>query len=364
MSTLYKLSIRIGSTELPVAVGDDWLEINTVLNNVRPRGTVPVVADENVARLGYAEQVKLAMEQSGYAAEVTVLSAGEGSKAYSTVERLHADWAERRVPRDGVVFAVGGGVVSDVAGFAAATWLRGIRWICCPTTVEAMVDACIGGKTGINLPCGKNLVGAFHQPSAVLVNVDTLRTLPRRDLVAGMAESIKHAAVHDAGLFEWHTAQRSAILQSNPEVLAELVVRNIRVKAEVIGPDERDLTGRRIILNFGHTVGHAIESAVDYRLRHGECVALGMVAAADLSRQLAGLSAGEADRLVRLLAAFELPVRLPEPVAVDRILEHLRQDKKTRDHRLPFVLLEAIGRARVVEHVDEARLGAAIASLT
>jgi 3-dehydroquinate synthase len=356
---------RIGAVDVPVAAGSSaWSHWRRILDELRPRGILPVVTDATVERLGYSDQVVRGIEAAGEVSRLTILQPGEASKCYATIERLHGQWADWCVPRDGLVVALGGGVVSDVTGFAAATWLRGVRWVSCPTTVEGMVDAAIGGKTGINLPQGKNLVGAFHQPSALLVNIDVLRTLPRRDLVAGLAESIKHAAIYDVEFFDWHRASCGVILRNEADAITDLVVRNIRTKAAIIGPDERDVAGRRIFLNFGHTIGHAIEAAVHYRLRHGECVALGMVAASFLSADLGLLSAADAGRLVDLLAAFGLPVRLPELVAADRIMKHLAHDKKFRDDRLRFVLLEAIGRACVVDAVDEARIRAAIASIT
>jgi 3-dehydroquinate synthase len=255
-------------------------------------------------------------------------------------------------------------VISDLAGFAAATWMRGIPHAFCPTTVEGAIDAAVGGKTAVNLPHAKNLVGAFHPPVFVGVDPDTFATLPARDISAGLAESIKHALITDPDFADWHQANADAVAKLEPGVLMELVVRNIQIKGRFVAEDPYERTGVRMALNFGHTIGHAIESCGRYRLRHGECVALGMIGACRLSAMLGLADEGLVDRVVRLLARFNLPTRLEGPVDVDALLDAMRRDKKSRGGRLRFVLLEGIGQVTLRDDVRAEDVREAIASLS
>jgi 3-dehydroquinate synthase len=249
--------------------------------------------------------------------------------------------------------ALGGGVVSDLAGFVGATWMRGVQWAICPTTLEAMIDASIGGKTAVNVPGGKNLVGAFHHPRMVLIDPDCLVTLLDRDLRAGLAESIKHAALFSPEFFEWHEQNAEAILRRESQVLSELIDRNVAIKVDVVRRDATEQSGRRMLLNFGHTIGHAIEECCGYELRHGECVALGMVAAATLSESLGLSDASVAEQIRGLANCFQLPTHLPSAIPWPRVLEVMRRDKKAREGKLQFVLLQAIGKPAVRRDVDE-----------
>jgi 3-dehydroquinate synthase len=245
-----------------------------------------------------------------------------------------------------VLVALGGGMVGDVTGFAAATFLRGIPFVQVPTSLLAMVDASVGGKTGVNLPEGKNLVGSFHQPRAVVIDPVTLRTLPAREWGAGIAEVVKKAAIWDAGFFA-ELERDAEALRREPARLEAVIERAVRIKAEVVSRDERE-ADLRMLLNFGHTLGHAIEALLGYRrLLHGEAVAIGMVYAARRSEALGCAPAGTADRIASLLERFGLPVAVP-PFPRRAYLEALRVDKKTRDSRIGFVVLEGIGRARTL----------------
>lgn len=341
---------------------------------------VLVCADQTVADL-YAERVLTSLASAGLRASLHTFPPGDASKCLTELDRIYVKLGEIRLARDGMLLALGGGVASDLTGFAAATWMRGVRFATCPTTLESDVDACIGGKTGINHSAGKNLVGAFHHPELVAVDPECLATLPDRDVAAGLAESIKHALIADAAFLDWHQAHRERILARDPGTMTDLIERNLRIKVDVVESDERE-QGRRAILNFGHTIGHAIESASAYGLRHGEAVALGMVAAADLSRQMGLLSAGEVARIVETLKAFNLPTRAtisapdasatsasgaqPAPaftIDPDAIAALTLGDKKVLGGRRRWVLLAGIGSAVIREDVSDDAIRAAIAAL-
>jgi 3-dehydroquinate synthase len=319
---------------------------------------VAVIADQTVADL-HLEHLKPYLTPG---AVVLTFPPGEASKSLQAAERLYAKLALARVERSGVIVAFGGGVAGDLAGFVAATWLRGVRFIQVPTTLLAAVDASVGGKTGVNLPAGKNLVGAFHQPQAVIIDTEFLHTLSAVDYSAGLAESVKHAAIRDPGLLEWHEASAERIMARETEVVSELVARNCTIKAAVVAQDERE-AGLRAILNYGHTIGHAIEHLLGYELRHGQCVALGMIAENELACVRGLLARPEAERIRALLARLGLPVRLPRPVRAENVAAACRLDKKVRDAAVNFVLLERIGQARRVADVSDGEMAAALGAI-
>lgn len=313
------------------------------------RGTVLIVTDETVAGL-YLDT--LARTLAEFAPATLVLPPGEEAKTMehwrAILDRLAAIGAQR----DATVIALGGGVIGDLAGFAAATYMRGIDVVQAPTTLLAQVDAAIGGKTGFNLPAGKNLVGAFHQPAAVVADVATLATLERRDYLAGLAEVVKYGAITDAGFLAWLDEHAAALLDRDAEALEHAVVRAAAHKIAIVEADERE-AGRRALLNFGHTFGHAIETATGYnRFRHGEAVAIGMHLAAQLSARLGMLAPEDAGRLCALLERLELPVAPPDDIAPRRLVELMRLDKKNREGRLRLVLLEAPGRAVIRDDIE------------
>ena len=286
-------------------------------------------------------------------AEPHVIPAGDGSKSVEELARLWDRLGAEKIGRDGIIVGAGGGVVSDLGAFGAATWMRGVRWVAVPTTLEAMIDASIGGKTGINTAHGKNMVGAFWQPTAVLNDLSFLETLRRRDFVAGLAESIKHALIEDASFLEWHETRVDEIVSGDRDVLEELVARNCEIKADVVKADEREERGVRECLNFGHTVGHAIEKAAEYRLRHGECVGLGMLAACRISAARGMIGEDLEARVRRVLEAFGLSTKVPRKVAKERVMELVGSDKKARGGRVRFVLSEGIGKWTLVDDVRD-----------
>ena len=341
--------VRLGKRSYPVFIGAGLL--SSLGRRLRAPGgprTTLVVSDENVAR-AWGRPAMDALSDAGFGGILAVVPAGETSKSAAVVEYLWGELAEARAGRDAVVVALGGGVVGDLAGFAAATWNRGVDFVQVPTTLLAQVDASIGGKTGINLPAGKNLVGAFHQPRFVLADLDTLRTLPDREYRAGLAEVIKYGLIGDAPLFHLLETRTEALLARDPVILARVVARCAAQKARVVAADERE-SGPRMLLNLGHTFGHAIEAATKYRRwLHGEAVAIGLVAAAELAER-AGLARekGLADRVRALVAACGLPIRAPrlDPRALEALAG---SDKKVKRGKLRYVVCERVGKASVCE---------------
>jgi len=328
----------------------------------RPRATV--VTDENVARL-HLPEVLDGLRRAGIAADSVVLPAGEDAKSMRGLEELLDRLLALRVERRDLLLALGGGVVGDLVGFAAAILRRGMDFVQLPTTLLAQVDSSVGGKTGINTRHGKNLVGAFHQPRLVLADVGALDSLPRRELLAGYAEVAKYGLLGDGAFFEWLEANGAALVAGDRAARTQAVEACCRAKAAIVARDERE-TGDRALLNLGHTFGHALEAEAGYGggLLHGEAVAIGMVLAFDLSVRL-GLCAGQdAVRARRHLAAVGLPTAAAErglgDVPAARLIEHMRQDKKVQDGRMTFVLVRGIGQAFLTREVDLADVAAVL----
>ena len=356
-----KIEFALGRTLVRIADGS-LSTIGRSLTKAGHAGRVLVVSDEHVAPL-YSQEAIRSLEQAGLEATLHVVAPGDQSKSLAEASALYDRLAAGRFGRDSTLLALGGGMVSDLAGFVAATWMRGLGFVICPTTLEADVDASIGGKTAVNHAAGKNLIGAFHQPQMVLTDLSCLRSLSQRDLIAGLGESIKHAAIRDPTFLEWHRTHREAILAREAPVLEELIGRNVGIKADVVTQDERERRGIREVLNFGHTIGHALEASFSYQRRHGECVALGMVVACRLSVGL-GLLDGASERAVReTIEAFGLPLSLGSEVRVDEIRDYLHHDKKVAGDRLRFVLLKGLGRTVVRDDVPESAVLDALAAL-
>jgi 3-dehydroquinate synthase len=308
-----------------------------------PAARYALISDSHVAKL-HGEPLAAALRGAGLPAELFTFPAGEWNKTRETWTALCDRLLAAQVGRDGAVIAVGGGVTGDVAGFVAATYHRGIPWVQVPTTLLAMIDSSIGGKTGVDTAQGKNLLGAFHQPRLVLADLDTLATLPAPQLAAGMAEAIKHAAIADADYFA-ALAQADVPLTLDPAALERVVARSVEIKAQIVSADERE-QGRRAVLNFGHTVGHALETTSDYTLLHGEAVAIGMVAEARVAEALQVAEAGTAGRIAAALRHHRLPTAIPEGYTVDALIAAMRHDKKARDGALRFALPLRVGEMR------------------
>lgn len=319
-------------------------------------GKAAIITDANVARF-HATTLVASLEQAGFSPTIHEIPAGEASKSMSQVEALCSSMAEAGHDRRSFVVALGGGVVGDLAGFVAAVFYRGIPFVQIPTTIVAQVDSSVGGKTGVNLPQGKNLLGAFHQPARVIVDPDVLATLPGREYREGFAEVIKHAAIRDGAML----ADIAALDPASREVPADLIARNIAIKARIVEADELETKGLRALLNLGHTIGHGIEAAVPYgEMLHGEAISLGLRAALFLSRRRAGLGADEADSIVGLLEKFELPLVLDSAMSTEQILGKMGRDKKFEAGKIRFVLLRKAGDAYLGDEVTRADLVDAI----
>ena len=342
-----------GARPYPILIGTGLLgDAAALLAPLRGRHAL-IVSDANVASL-HAARVRAALRsRDGIVVGECVLPAGEASKRLVQFERVLQSLAALGATRDACVYALGGGVVGDLAGFAAACWMRGVDCVQLPTTLLAMVDSSVGGKTGLDLDAGKNLIGAFHPPVAVLADTDALRTLPVRELRAGLAEVVKYGAIRDAAFLDWLEANVGALLAGGGDALSEAIARSCAHKASIVERDPYE-HGERALLNFGHTFGHAIEAEQAYAgLNHGEAVAVGMVLAARLSARLGMAEVVDADRLTALLARFGLPVAIPPGIDPDALLARMRLDKKATAGGLRFVLWRGPGQAEVVARVDE-----------
>ncbi len=309
-----------------------------------PPGPCAIVTDTNVEKL-YGSRAADALVKAGFTPRTIAVNPGETSKSAATLEILYDRMTEAGLERSSVIFALGGGVVGDLAGFAAATYLRGIPIVQVPTTVVAQVDSSLGGKTAINHRDAKNLIGAFHQPRLIVADVTTLASLPEREFREGLAEVIKYGAIMDPSMIADLERDLDALLARKIDLLVEMVARSLQHKASVVGADERE-GGLRKMLNFGHTIGHAIEASAGYgNYFHGEAVAIGMCAAASLSTLYAGFSADEASRLERLIERAGLPTAMPPAWHNKNFLRALKLDKKRKSGEVEFVLLDRLGHA-------------------
>ena len=319
-----------------------------------------IITDENVGPL-YARAMQASLEEAGFNAEIVTLPAGEKAKDLKIINEVYDRLTELRIERKSFVVALGGGVVGDAAGFIAATYLRGIPFVQVPTTLLAQVDSSVGGKVGVNLKAGKNLVGAFYQPQIVLCDLDTLKTLPEREFRAGMAEVIKYGIIYDAGLFRQLEKEMPRLLLREPELLARVVARCCEIKAEVVGQDEKE-SGLRAILNFGHTIGHAIEAVSGYgKYLHGEAISIGQVLEAEISRHVLGLAESDVKRIRDLFTAAGLPTKIKLGTNREKFFDAMAVDKKSSGGEVKFVLAEKIGRVQFGQKVAREQIAAVLA---
>lgn len=342
--------VELGARSYKVHIGPGLLDdVKRWRSCLRGRHVL-VLSDTTIAPL-YLDHVAAGLDGCTWSS--LLLEDGEAHKTYANIGRVLQALADLGATRDACVIALGGGVIGDMAGFAAACWMRGIDFIQMPTTLLAMVDSSVGGKTGVNLPAGKNLVGAFHQPRAVFADIDTLTTLPGRDYRSGLAEVVKGAAIGDADFFAW-LEQNAARLDAREAVtVMEAIARKVRYKAGVVARDETE-QGERALLNFGHTFGHALETAGGYgTLLHGEAVAIGMLLAARLSQHLGMSAVADTEQLHQLLSNLGLPTAIPAGFDSGRLLALMRLDKKNTANTLRLILWRGMGRAEIVAGVDE-----------
>lgn len=351
------LNLELGERSYPIYIGRGLLAQAELIRRHISGRQVMIVSNETVAPL-YLETLRAGLGNLHH--DAVILPDGEQYKTLDVLNQVFDSLLTRRFDRRCTLVALGGGVIGDMAGFAAACYQRGVDFIQVPTTLLAQVDSSVGGKTAVNHPLGKNMIGAFHQPQAVIIDTDTLDSLPAREFSAGLAEVIKYGLIRDTDFLQWLEQNLDALLQRKPEHLAQAIEHACRVKADIVALDERE-GGLRAILNLGHTFGHAIETGLGYgHWLHGEAVAAGMVMAADLSARLGWLAQTDVQRVTELLTRANLPVRGPAELNAEQMLSLMAVDKKVQDGHLRLVLLRALGEAVVVTHQDRAQLEATL----
>ena len=339
------VSISLGDRSYPIVIGTQLLDNPATWADLPRAAAALIVTNTTVGPL-YAQRLQAALQGRYAAIHTVVLPDGEAFKTWETLNLIFDALLGHGCDRKTVLFALGGGVVGDMTGFAAASYMRGVPFVQVPTTLLAQVDSSVGGKTAINHPLGKNMVGAFYQPCKVVCDLDTLATLPARELSAGLAEVIKYGPIADMALLDWLEANIDALRAGDPAALGYAVKRSCEIKAHVVGQDERE-SGLRAILNFGHTFGHAIEAGMGYGAwLHGEAVGCGMVMAADLSHRMGLIDAATLERVRALVAAAGLPVKAPD-LGVDKWLEAMEVDKKNEGGAIKFILVNSLGGSKI-----------------
>jgi 3-dehydroquinate synthase len=338
------LTVDLGNRSYPIYIGTDLLAEADLLNNhIRGKSAV-VVTNSTIAPL-YLAKVQASLNTHNIRHDCVTLDDGEQHKTVATVEKIIDILLQQRHDRQTTLIALGGGVVGDITGFAASIYQRGVNYIQIPTTLLSQVDSAVGGKTGVNHPLGKNMIGAFCQPQCVIADTSTLDTLPARELSAGLAEVIKYGLIHDARFFEWLEQNIEALIARDYQALCHAILVSCTIKAKIVAEDERE-TGIRAILNLGHTFGHAIEASMGYgNWLHGEAVAAGMVMAVDLSLRHRWIDESVKQRTVNLLEKSALPVKSPTDMTIDQYMNAMAIDKKTLDGRIKLILLKALGSA-------------------
>ncbi len=349
-SVMQTLEVSLGDRSYPIHIGQHLIsQADLILPHLK-RKQVAIVSNTTVAPL-YLEQLAAPLHAAGVNVISIILPDGEAYKNSETLNLIYDALLKNRCERSTTLIALGGGVIGDMTGYAAATYLRGVPFIQIPTTLLSQVDSSVGGKTGINHPLGKNMIGAFYQPQLVLADIETLKTLPARELSAGVAEVIKYGLIRDVKFFDWLEVNMTKLMALDTAVASEAIYRSCQNKAEVVAADEHE-NGERATLNLGHTFGHAVENAMGYGVwLHGEAVAAGTMMAADLSKRLGWLSSKEVDRVANILKAANLPIEAPH-LGVDRYMDLMGLDKKVVDGEIRLVLQQGIGKSVVTSDYD------------
>jgi 3-dehydroquinate synthase len=350
---MQEIRVELGERSYNISIGSNILDnIGDALKALDLSPKVAVISNPTVLEL-YGERVSNSVKEAGFDLLTVTVPDGEEYKDLIWLQHIYDELLSHKLDRSSALIAVGGGVIGDMTGFAASTYMRGIAYIQVPTTLLAQVDSSVGGKTGVNHKLGKNMIGAFWQPRLVLVDIDTLRTLPERELLAGLAEVIKYGIIYDKELFDFLADNRDRIVGLDGEAVAHIVRRSCEIKAEVVAKDERE-AGLRTILNYGHTIGHAIETVTEYRrFLHGEAVAIGMCLEARLSRMLDFIDEVQASRIEDVIDSYGLPSKKPSNISAHSIFLAMQLDKKAVAGELKFVLPERIGSVRIHKGVSE-----------
>ncbi len=345
------VKVNLGQRSYPVYIGEDLARVGEITLDFHLGKKILLVSDDQVYEF-YGEKVRTSLEQAGFCVSLAKVPPGEIYKSLSQAMKLYEKCVESKLDRDSTIIGMGGGVIGDLAGFVASTYLRGLNFVLLPTTLLAQVDSSVGGKVGVDLPQGKNLVGSFYQPRFVYADLKVLKTLSRQQVKEGLAEIVKYGLIKDAQFFGWVEKNLERIKALDLEVIDFAVRRSVEIKAKVVETDERELKGRREILNFGHTIGHAIEASSGYRsYTHGEAVALGMIGAARIAEKMGYFPSHLVERLKSLLEAIGLPTWI-ERVDEEKIGDALQLDKKVREDKLRFVLPKSIGEVFLTAEVS------------
>jgi len=346
-----KERVRLGSRSYDIFIGPDVL--TGAGGRIAPISKRALVVTNRRVYGLYGQKLAQGLDKAGVRWEALLLPDGERYKNMAAVERIHDRLVKGRYDRDTVIVAFGGGVTGDIAGFSAATYMRGIKLAQAPTTLLSQVDSSVGGKTGVNHPRGKNLIGAFYQPGVVLADISALKTLPDKEIRCGVAEVIKYGLIASAKFFKFLEGAIEALTALEPGVTLKVVQRSCRIKADVVAEDEKE-SGKRAILNFGHTVGHAIEAVTGYRrYRHGYAVAMGMMVASILSEMKGGLKAGDVEAITSLISRAGLPVAIPKSISDKELYKAMKHDKKAKAGSIRFALLDTIGHCGINSDVSE-----------
>lgn len=348
------LTVELGDRSYPIIIGEGLLQQAAALlqkAGISSESKLLIITDEHVARF-YLESLQKDLEAAGYRSAATVISAGEQSKSLAVYEQVMTEAISAGLDRKSAILALGGGVVGDLAGFVAATYMRGIAFVQMPTTLLAH-DSSVGGKVAINHPLGKNLIGAFHQPRAVIYDTSALRTLPKREVAAGFAEVVKHGLLADESFVTWLEQNVEKLWQLDPALIGKAIYRGCAIKAEIVSADETE-QGQRALLNLGHTFGHAFENLSAYStINHGEAISIGMCLAAKVAERIGFAQEGVYRRTEQVLRQYRLPTTWPAGLSPEAVLEAMKRDKKTVSGKLALVLPRAIGQVEIVKEVDE-----------
>jgi 3-dehydroquinate synthase len=353
-----KVKVKLGNNSYEITIGSGLLQrIGLWLKEAGFSGKAVIITDTTVRGI-YADTLEHSLTNASFNVTVLGVPAGEEQKTLETAGGLYDKLAEAFAERSTLILALGGGVIGDLAGFVAATYMRGVPLIQVPTTLLAMVDSSIGGKTAVDHGKLKNIVGAFYQPKMVVADIDTLKTLPKEELSNGMAEVIKHAAIKDKDFFEFLEANMGRAMALNTEVLENILEKNVRIKADIVEKDEKE-TSVRAILNYGHTIGHAVEAVSNFKIKHGQAVAVGMIAAAKISHRMGILHQDDVIKLDGVIKDAGLPTKIPDLSREDKekLLQLIKHDKKVLNDKVRFVLLKSIGNAFLSDAVDPGLIG-------